>query len=50
MNGILTAAQDPRPSAVVDRYWTFELLETGIYLTVAILLAWACFWWVRRLS
>ena len=31
-----------------DRYWTFQWLELGIFLTVAILLAWACFWWVRR--
>jgi hypothetical protein len=31
-----------------DRYWTFQWIETGIYLTVAILLAWGCFWWVRR--
>ena len=31
-----------------DRYWSFQWLELGIFLTVAILLAWACFWWVRR--
>jgi len=31
-----------------SRYRTFQWLETGIYLTVAILLAWGCFWWVRR--
>ncbi|MGO9784634.1 MAG: ABC transporter permease subunit [Streptosporangiaceae bacterium] len=31
-----------------DRYWTFQWLELGIFLTVAVLLAWACFWWVRR--
>jgi ABC-type transport system involved in multi-copper enzyme maturation permease subunit len=31
-----------------NRYWTFQLLEFGIFLTVAILLAWGCFWWVRR--
>jgi ABC-type transport system involved in multi-copper enzyme maturation permease subunit len=31
-----------------DRYWTFQWLELGIFLTVAILLAWGCFWWVRR--
>ena len=31
-----------------SRYWTFQRLETGIYLTVAILRAWGCFWWVRR--
>jgi ABC-type transport system involved in multi-copper enzyme maturation permease subunit len=31
-----------------SRYWAFQWIETGIYLTVAILLAWGCFWWVRR--
>ena len=31
-----------------NRYWTFQWLEFGIYLTAAILLAWACFWLVRR--
>ena len=31
-----------------DRYWTFQWLELGIFLTAAILLAWGCFWWVRR--
>ncbi len=31
-----------------NRYWSFQWIETGIYLTVAILLAWGCFWWVRR--
>ena len=31
-----------------DRYWTFQWMELGIFLTVAILLAWGCFWWVRR--
>jgi ABC-type transport system involved in multi-copper enzyme maturation permease subunit len=31
-----------------SRYWSFQWIETGIYLTVAILLAWGCFWWVRR--
>jgi hypothetical protein len=34
-----------------NRYWTLQLIETGVYLTVAILLAWACFGLVcRRLS
>ena len=28
-----------------SRDWTFQWLETGIYLTVAVLLAWGCFWW-----
>jgi ABC-type transport system involved in multi-copper enzyme maturation permease subunit len=31
-----------------NRYWTFQWLEFGIFLTVAILLAWGCFWWIRR--
>ena len=31
-----------------SRYWTFQWLELGIFLTVAILLAWGCFWWIRR--
>ncbi|HEX4256380.1 MAG TPA: ABC transporter permease [Streptosporangiaceae bacterium] len=31
-----------------SRYWTFQWLEFGIFLTVAILLAWACFWFIRR--
>jgi hypothetical protein len=31
-----------------SRYWTFQWLEFGIFLTVAILLAWSCFWLIRR--
>jgi ABC-type transport system involved in multi-copper enzyme maturation permease subunit len=31
-----------------DRYWDFQWLELGIFLTVAILLTWACFWLIRR--
>jgi ABC-type transport system involved in multi-copper enzyme maturation permease subunit len=31
-----------------NRYWTFQALEFGIYLTAAILLAWGCFWAIRR--
>jgi hypothetical protein len=31
-----------------DRYWTFQWLELGIFLTIAVLLAWGCYWWVRR--
>jgi ABC-type transport system involved in multi-copper enzyme maturation permease subunit len=31
-----------------NRYWTFQWLELGIFLTVGILLAWACFWLIRR--
>jgi hypothetical protein len=31
-----------------SRYWSFQWLEFGIFLTVAILLAWGCFWSIRR--
>jgi ABC-type transport system involved in multi-copper enzyme maturation permease subunit len=31
-----------------NRYWTFQALEFGIYLTAAILLASGCFWAIRR--
>jgi ABC-type transport system involved in multi-copper enzyme maturation permease subunit len=31
-----------------NRYWTFQALEFGIYLTAAILLTWGCFWAIRR--
>jgi hypothetical protein len=31
-----------------SRYWAFQWLELGIFLTAAILLAWACFWLIRR--
>jgi hypothetical protein len=31
-----------------SRYWAFQWLEMGIFLTVGILLAWACFWLIRR--
>jgi hypothetical protein len=31
-----------------NRYRTFQALEFGIYLTAAILLAWGCFWAIRR--
>ncbi|HEY0719040.1 MAG TPA: ABC transporter permease [Streptosporangiaceae bacterium] len=31
-----------------DRYWTFQWLELGIFLTAAVLLAWGCFWLIRR--
>ncbi|HEX5505923.1 MAG TPA: hypothetical protein VFW96_25115 [Thermomicrobiales bacterium] len=30
------------------RYWTFQGLETALYVALALLLAWLCFWWVRR--
>ncbi|MFJ4768849.1 transporter [Streptomyces uncialis] len=31
-----------------DRYWTFQLLETALYLALAGLSAWAGTWWLRR--
>ncbi len=31
-----------------NRYWSFQLIETAIYLAVAALLTWACFWLIRR--
>ena len=31
-----------------NRYWPFQLIETGIYLAVAVVLAWSCFWLIRR--
>jgi hypothetical protein len=31
-----------------DRYWTFQWLETGIFLAAAILAAVGCFWWVTH--
>jgi hypothetical protein len=31
-----------------SRYWTFQWLEMGIFLTAAILLGWACFGLIRR--
>lgn len=31
-----------------NRYWPFQLIETAIYLAVAALLTWACFWLIRR--
>jgi hypothetical protein len=34
-----------------DRYWTFQWVETAIFLGLAVLLVGFCFWWVRnRLS
>lgn len=30
------------------RYWTFQWLETGIFLALALLAAIACAWWVTR--
>ena len=31
-----------------NRYWPFQLIETGSYQAVAAVLAWACFWLIRR--
>jgi ABC-type transport system involved in multi-copper enzyme maturation permease subunit len=31
-----------------SHYWTFQWIETGIYLAVALLLAGFCAWWIRR--
>jgi ABC-type transport system involved in multi-copper enzyme maturation permease subunit len=45
------AAKDLKQVTVyqpASRYWTFQALEFGIYLTAAILLAWGCFWAIRR--
>ena len=31
-----------------NRYWPYQLIETAVYLAVTALLAWACFWLIRR--
>ena len=31
-----------------SRYWAFQYIETGIFVVLALLLAWFCFWWIRR--
>jgi hypothetical protein len=31
-----------------SRFWDFQWLETGIFLIVAVALAWFCIWWVSR--
>jgi hypothetical protein len=31
-----------------SRYWTFQGLETAIYVALALLLGAVCFWWVRH--
>ncbi len=34
-----------------DRFWTFQALETAIFLGLALVLSGFCFWWLRhRLS
>jgi hypothetical protein len=32
------------------RYWTFQWMEAGIFLALALLAAGACFWWVTQRS
>jgi hypothetical protein len=31
-----------------NRYWTFQWLESGIFLAAAIVAAIGCYWWVTR--
>jgi hypothetical protein len=31
-----------------SRYWPLQMIETGIFLTLALALAWFCFWWTGR--
>lgn len=31
-----------------DRYWVFQGLELAIFVALALLLAWLCFWWLQR--
>jgi hypothetical protein len=31
-----------------SRYWTFQWLETGIFLALALFCAVGCFWWITR--
>jgi len=31
-----------------DRYWAFQGLETAIFIALALLLVWFCFWWIRH--
>jgi hypothetical protein len=31
-----------------DRFWTFQFAELAVYLTLAVLLAVGCAWWLRR--
>lgn len=33
-----------------DRYWTFQWLETGIFVALAVAAAAGCYWWVTRRS
>ncbi|HYY79164.1 MAG TPA: hypothetical protein VFD04_08275 [Actinomycetes bacterium] len=31
-----------------NRYWTFQWLETGIFIALALAAAIGCYWWVTR--
>jgi ABC-type transport system involved in multi-copper enzyme maturation permease subunit len=31
-----------------SRYWPLQLIETGIFLVLALALSWFCFWWLGR--
>lgn len=31
-----------------DRYWPFQLLESGIFIAIALVLCGSCVWWTRR--
>ena len=31
-----------------SRYWPIQLIETGIFLVLALGLAWSCFWLLGR--
>jgi hypothetical protein len=31
-----------------SRYWPLQFIETGIFLALALALAWFCFWWLGR--
>jgi hypothetical protein len=32
----------------LERFWPFQWIETGIYALLTLVLAWFCFWWIRR--
>ena len=43
-HGIREAITDQPAS----RYWPLQWIETGIFLALALALAWLCFWWLGR--